>query len=596
MRNIACVFMCSIIGYSGTGNAAPVLVEGLRKMEYRGYDSVGIATFNTGKLLIKKGVGKVAEVSASLGLIKMPGQLGIGHTRWATHGGIIDYNAHPHSACATNIAVVHNGVIENYGELKEELLTHGHVFKSETDSEVIAHLLEQYFSKNNDVKSAMMSTCHRLKGSFAFVAIFNDSTLCAARFDEPLIVGIAKEGYFISSDVLGFLNHTDRAIFLENRDIVLLEGNNLSLIDFDGKEVQRTHTQVAWELGDAEKGKYTHFTMKEIYEQNHTIFRSMQQKKEKLESFCNFLKGAKDVFITGSGTSYHAALLAKHILSKYSRIRVEAILSSEFQYSSDLLDKDSVVVAISQSGETADVLQSVRTAREKKATVLSIVNVPTSSLARFSDCFLEVKCGPEVGVAATKSFTSQLSIIYWVADTIGGNMTGISTNGHELSAAIEKTLQLETRIAEIAKQVKDARDIYILGRSLHFPICLEGALKIKELAYIHAEGMAAGELKHGPLALIDKNSVVIILHPDDSTYVDTFSNAHIIKSRGAKIIGISNKDDQIYDYCIRIPPIRESLLPFLEVIPLQMLAYHLALYNNADPDYPRNLAKSVTVR
>jgi glucosamine--fructose-6-phosphate aminotransferase (isomerizing) len=347
----------------------------------------------------------------------------------------------------SNIAVVHNGVIENYAELKQELLTQGHVFKSETDSEVIAHLLEQYFSENNDVKLAMISTCHRLIGSFAFVAIFNDSTLCAARFDEPLIIGIAKEGYFISSDVLGFLNYTDRAIFLENRDIVLLEGSNLSLIDFDGKKVQRTYTQVAWELGDSEKGKYAHFTMKEIYEQNQTILRSMQQSKEKLETFCNFLKGAKEVFITGSGTSYHAALLAKYILSKYSRMRVEAVLSSEFQYSSDLLDKDSVVIAISQSGETADVLQSVRSATEKKAKVLSIVNVPTSSLARLSDCFLEVKCGPEVGVAATKSFTSQLSIIYCVADIISDNKIGILTNGYEFSNAIKKTLQLESRVA-----------------------------------------------------------------------------------------------------------------------------------------------------
>jgi glutamine---fructose-6-phosphate transaminase (isomerizing) len=588
--------MCSIIGYCGNLRAAPMLVEGLGKMEYRGYDSVGIATLNTGELLIKKGLGKVAEVNASLRLREMPGQLGIGHTRWATHGGVIDYNAHPHSSCTSNIAVVHNGVIENYAELKQELLAQGHVFKSDTDSEVIAHLLEQNFNKNSDVKMAMINTCQKLSGSFAFVAIFNDSTLCAARFDEPLIIGIAKDGYFISSDVLGFLNYTDRAIFLENRDIVLLEGDNLSLFDFDGKKVQRTDTQVAWELGDAEKGKYAHFTMKEIYEQNQTIFRSMLQDKEKLQTFCNYLKLAKEVFVTGSGTSYHAALLAKSILCKYSRVRVEAVLSSEFQYSSELLEKDSVVIAISQSGETADVLQSVRSAKEKGAKVLSILNVSTSSLARLSDCFLEVKCGPEVGVAATKSFTSQLSIIYCMADIISQNKIGILTNVHQLSVAIKKTLQLESRIAEIAKKLKDARDIYLIGRSVHYPICLEGALKIKELAYIHAEGMAAGELKHGPLALIDKSSIVIILHPADSTYADTMANAHVIKSRGAKIIGVTDKEDQIYDYCIRLPAISEPLIPFLEIIPLQMLAYHLALYNNADPDYPRNLAKSVTVR
>ncbi len=572
------------------------MVDGLQKMEYRGYDSVGIAILNNGKLLIRKGIGKVAEVNASLGLKEMPGQLSIGHTRWATHGGVTDLNAHPHSACSANVAVVHNGVIENYHELRDCLLKDGHVFKSQTDSEVIAHLLEHYWALKNDIKEAMIHTCNRLLGSFAFVAIFEDSTLCGARYDEPLIIGIKPDGYFISSDVLGFLDYTDRAIFLDNRDIVMLEENNISLINFDGDKVNRTPTQVAWELGSADKGRYTHFTLKEIYEQSQTIFTSVNQTKPNLETFCDILANADDVFITGSGTSYHSALLAKHILSRYSKIRVESIMSSEFQYSSELLDKNSVLIAISQSGETADVLQSVKSTKQKGARVLSIVNVSTSSLARLSDCFLEVKCGPEIGVAATKSFTSQLSIIYYIADRVGGNLTGISTEWRELSNAIEKTLQLETKIAEIAAQVKDVKDIYILGRSIHFPICLEGALKIKELAYIHAEGIAAGELKHGPLALIDTNSLVIILNPYDSTYVDTLSNANVIKSRGAKLIGISNKQDPIYDYCISIPYVKESLLPLVEVIPLQMLAYHLALYNNADPDYPRNLAKSVTVK
>ncbi len=587
--------MCSIIGYSGIGEVAPILVDGLQKMEYRGYDSVGIATLNNGKLLIRKGIGKVAEVNASLALKEMPGLLGIGHTRWATHGGVTDLNAHPHSACSANVAVVHNGVIENYHELRDCLLKDGHVFKSQTDSDVIAHLLEHYWSLKNDIKEAMIHM-NRLLGSFAFVAIFEDSTLCGARYDEPLIIGIKPDGYFISSDVLGFLDYTDRAIFLDNRDIVMLEGNNISLNNFDGDKVNRTPTQVAWELGSVDKGRYTHFTLKEIYEQSQTIFTSIHQTKPNLETFCDILAKAEDVFITGSGTSYHSALLAKHILSRYSKIRVESIMSSEFQYSSELLDKNSVLIAISQSGETADVLQSVKSAKEKGARVLSIVNVSTSSLARLSDCFLEVKCGPEIGVAATKSFTSQLSIIYYIADRVGGNLTGISTEGRELSNAIEKTLQLETKIAEIAAHVKDVKDIYILGRSIHFPICLEGALKIKELAYIHAEGMAAGELKHGPLAIIDTNSLVIILNPFDSTYVDTLSNANVIKSRGAKLIGISNKQDPIYDYCISIPYVKESLLPLVVVIPLQILVYHLALYNNADPDYPRNLAKSVTVK
>ena len=587
--------MCSIIGYKGNEHASSVLVEGLRKMEYRGYDSVGIATIKSGKLLIRKGVGKVAEVNKSLRLDELPGNLGIGHTRWATHGGIVDSNAHPHLACKSTIAVVHNGIIENYNELKDELNRSGHKFKSETDSEVIAHLLEEYFEITGDIRLSMIFTCKRLQGSFAFVAMFNSSTLCGARYDEPLIIGVGNDDYFLSSDILGFLNYTDRAIFLDNRDIVILNDNDISFFNFDGDRVSRRMTQVAWELGDADKGKYSHYTLKEIHEQRYTIVRSMQQDKKNLEKFCDNLTGGKNIYITGSGTSYHSALLAKQIFSK-SKIHVETIMSSEFQYSSDMLDENSVLLAISQSGETADVIQSVKSAKTRGAKVISIVNIPTSSLARLSDSYLEVNCGPEIGVAATKSFTSQIALLYFVADIIGRNSNGILSSKDILVKAVIQALELESQIERIANQLKDSKDVYILGRSLHFPICLEGALKIKELSYIHAEGMAAGELKHGPLALIDTNSIVIVLHPNDSTYGDTLSNIHTIKSRGARIIGISNKKDALYDYQISIPTINESLYPLIEVIPLQLLAYHLSICNNGNPDYPRNLAKSVTVK
>ena len=587
--------MCSIIGYKGNEHASSVLIEGLKKMEYRGYDSVGIATIKSGKLLMRKGVGKVAEVNKSLRLDELPGKLGIGHTRWATHGGIVDSNAHPHLACKSTIAVVHNGIIENYDVLKDELYRSGHQFKSETDSEVIAHLLEEYFEITSDIRLSMIFTCKRLVGSFAFVAIFNSSTLCGARYDEPLIVGVGNDDYFLSSDILGFLNYTDRAIFLDNRDIVVINDNDISFFNFDGDRISRRVTQVAWELGDADKGKYSHYTLKEIHEQRQTIVKSMQQDKKNLEKFCDIITGAKNIYITGSGTSYHSALLAKQIFSK-SKIHVETILSSEFQYSSDLLDENSVLLAISQSGETADVIQSVKSAKEMGAKVLSIVNIPTSSLARLSDSYLEVNCGPEIGVAATKSFTSQIALLYYVADIIGRKSNGISSSKELLVKAVGQVLELDSQIESVANQIKGSKDVYILGRSLHFPICLEGALKIKELSYIHAEGMAAGELKHGPLALIDTNSIVIVIHPNDSTYSDTLSNIHTIKSRGAKIVGISNKRDTLYDYQITIPTISESLYPLIEVIPLQLLAYYLSIYNNANPDYPRNLAKSVTVK
>jgi glucosamine--fructose-6-phosphate aminotransferase (isomerizing) len=321
----------------------------------------------------------------------------------------------------------------------------------------------------------------------------------------------------------------------------------------------------------------------------------MQQDKKNLEKFCDIVTGAKNIYITGSGTSYHSALLAKQIFSK-SKIHVETILSSEFQYSSDLLDENSVLLAISQSGETADVIQSVKSAKEMGAKVLSIVNIPTSSLARLSDSYLEVNCGPEIGVAATKSFTSQIALLYYVADIIGRKSNGISSSKELLVKAVGQVLELDSQIESVANQIKGSRDVYILGRSLHFPVCLEGALKIKELSYIHAEGMAAGELKHGPLALIDTNSIVIVIHPNDSTYSDTLSNIHTIKSRGAKIVGISNKSNTLYDYQITIPTISDSLYPLIEVIPLQLLAYYLSICNNANPDYPRNLAKSVTVK
>ena len=587
--------MCSIIGYKGNEHASTVLIEGLKKMEYRGYDSVGIATIKSGKLLIRKGVGKVAEVNKSLRLDELPGKLGIGHTRWATHGGIVDSNAHPHLACDSTIAVVHNGIIENYGELKDELYRSGHKFNSETDSEVIAHLLEEYFEITGDIRLSMIFTCKRLVGSFAFVAVFNSSTLCGARYDEPLIVGVGNDDYFLSSDILGFLNHTDRAIFLDNRDIVVINDSDISFFNFDGDRISRKITQVAWELGDADKGKYSHYTLKEIHEQHQTIVKSMDQDKKNLEKFCKIITDAKNVFITGSGTSYHSALIAKQVFSK-SKIHVEPIMSSEFQYSADLLDENSVLLAISQSGETADVMQSVKSAKDMGAKVLSIVNIPTSSLARLSDSYLEVNCGPEIGVAATKSFTSQIALLYYVADLIGKKSNGIFASKDVLTKAINQVLELDSQIERVANQIKGSKDVYILGRSLHFPICLEGALKIKELSYIHAEGMAAGELKHGPLALIDNNSIVIVIHPDDSTYGDTLSNIHTIKSRGAKIVGISNKKNEIYDYQITIPTISESLYPLIEVVPLQLLAYYLSIYNNANPDYPRNLAKSVTVK
>jgi glutamine---fructose-6-phosphate transaminase (isomerizing) len=588
--------VCSIIGYKGRSHAAPILIDSLSKMEYRGYDSVGIATITGDKILVRKGVGKVVEVNKSLDLRKMLGQTGIGHTRWATHGGVTDNNAHPHSACTNEIAVVHNGIIENYNELKQELIVLGHTFRSQTDSEVIAHLLEVHYLNQRDIKKAMIKTCERLKGSYAFVAIFKEGAISGARFDEPLIVGILDNEYFISSDILGFLKYTDKAIFLDNKDIVVIEDEKLDLFNFEGYSVNRQITQVAWELAAAEKGAYAHYTLKEIHEQSITIADALSNNEQRIQTFCNILANTKNLYITGSGTSYHSALILKLMLGKYAKIRSETIMSSEFEYTLGPSDDNSAVIAISQSGETADVLHSVKAAKLTGAKILSIVNVPTSSLARISDCFLTLNCGPEIGVAATKSFTGQLSVLYTIVDRLCNGCIGVALNKAELVTAIREVLSAENDIARIVDTVHDINDIYILGRSMHYPIALEGALKIKELAYIHAEGIAAGELKHGPLALIDKNTVMIVINPGDTTFDDTVSNAHEIKARGATVVGISNKKNEVYDHFIKIPQVRDVLYPLIEVIPLQILSYYLALKKNVDPDYPRNLAKSVTVR
>lgn len=591
--------MCSIIGYSGKLNlAAPLLVDSLKKMEYRGYDSVGIATLNNGHILVNKGVGKVAEVDKELSLNSLPGQIGIGHTRWATHGGVNDKNAHPHYSCTSNIAVVHNGIIENYENLKKELANEGHIFKSQTDSEVIAHLLEKFYkTSNNDIKKTMFETCKSLKGSFAFVAVFDNGVISGARFDEPLIIGINSEALFLSSDVLGFLKHTDKSIFLDNGDIVILENDGYTIFDDSGKVVQRPLTQVAWELGSAEKGKYAHYTLKEIHEQTTTLLKPLNDLND-FATFCDFLNQASNIYITGSGTSYNSGLLGKLLLSKYARKKSEVYMSSEFQYFSDTIEPNSVVIAISQSGETADVLHSVKKAKETGAKILSIVNIPTSSLARLSDSYITLNCGPEIGVAATKSFMSQLIILYKIVSTLSNQYVSLSeTELRNLQNMVNKVLGLDDKIRGLIDTLdSNIKDIYILGRSIHYPIALEGSLKIKELAYIHAEGIAAGELKHGPLALIDKDSVVIVINPEDETHLDVISSSNEIKSRGAFIIGISNLRNEVYDAFVELPKVADHLYPIIEIIPLQLMSYYLAVKKQVDPDYPRNLAKSVTVK
>ena len=584
--------MCSIIGYSGLESAAPILVKGLQKMEYRGYDSVGIATKSGKKIVLKKGVGKVVEVNNSIMLDTLPGNIGIGHTRWATHGKVTEKNAHPHSSNSGKIAIAHNGIIENFEELKSELQNKGYKFQSETDTEVIANLIQLNFDETADVKQSIMKTVNQLKGHYSFVVIFEDGTLAAARFHEPLIVGVGKNSHYISSDVLGFIEKTDDAIYVDNEDFVIVDGSGIHIFDFDGTSVKYQVTKVSKEFADVYKGDFAHYTLKEISEQPDTILRAVDNNQ--IEEFVDNIKQAKNLYITGSGTSYNAAEITKYLMSKFAKIKINTLISSELPFSPNEIEPNSTLITISQSGESADVLEAVKIAKESNAKILSIVNLLNSSLSQQSSLAIGLNCGPEIGVAATKSFTSQLSILYKITDQLCNGC--INPDWEKVSSAISQILSNNSKIKEIAKNLKDVSDIYVLGRGIHLPIAKEAALKLKELTYIHAEGIPAGELKHGPLALMDSNVYVIIINPNDSTYNDTLNSANQIKARGAKIIGISDKKSNVYDYWIDIPSIDEALYPLIEIVSIQLLSYYSALEKKTDPDYPRNLAKSVTVK
>ncbi len=586
--------MCSIIGYYGSEDAAPILVKGLKRMEYRGYDSVGVSTENENEIRIKKGTGKVNEVNSKVRLDSLPGKIGIGHTRWATHGKVTDLNAHPHPSNSGKIAVVHNGIVENFEELKSQLEDEGYAFKSETDSEVIANLLQKNYEITKDVKETILKTVSKLQGHYAFVAMFENGQLAAARFHEPLIIGVRQDDFFLSSDVLGFIEYTDDAIYMENENFVILEKGKLQILDFDGERAKYEINKVSKEFGDAYKGDYAHFTLKEIYEQPETILKAGERTLDEIKSTADYIAHAKNIYITGSGTSYNSALIAKQILSRYAKVKAEPIISSELQFSPDTIEENSILVAISQSGESADVLDAVKIAKKAKCKIIAIVNLLTSSLAREADLTIGMNCGPEIGVAATKSFTSQLVILYKIARYL--NEESLKNDFKKTSQSIGRILEDPTGVQKTAKALRDISDIYVLGRGIHYPIAIEASLKLKELAYIHAEGIPGGELKHGTLALIDENVFVIIINPDDSTFTDTLTSAREIKARGAKIIGISDVHSDVYDYWIEIPKISESEFPILEIVPIQLLSYYAALEKDADPDYPRNLAKSVTVK
>ncbi|MGD0477014.1 MAG: glutamine--fructose-6-phosphate transaminase (isomerizing) [Nitrososphaerales archaeon] len=588
--------MCGIVGCVAEEPVSGILLDGLRRVEYRGYDSAGMATINNGRLSVRKGAGRISEIEGRKRLSGLKGSSGMAHTRWATHGGVTDRNAHPHTACNETVAVVHNGIIENYLPLKKGLTSRGHRFKSETDTEVIAHLIEEEYAKTNDPLKATIGATKKLKGQYAIAVLFQDrpDVMIGARKDAPLVVGVGDGKMFIASDVLAFIEHTDRSVFLDNLETVEITKDGLKIVGRDGREVKRRPTQVAWELSDLSKTDYAHYTLKEINEQPQTVVGASVQEPERVAEFAGALKRAKSLFITGSGTSYHAGLLMKSRLNQEAGIRCDAVVSGELKEHAGFLGKGSVVVAFSQSGETADVLEAVKKARRRGAKILSIVNAAGSTLARESDLVLLLNCGPEVGVAATKSFTAQVVVANMVVDAVLGKKR---TDGiEELSEAVTKALGTEKQIKEIVQRYSNRSDFYFVARGYQSPVALEGALKLKELSYIHAEGMPASELKHGTLALIEKGTPVVVINPSGENHADSLSNSEELKARGADLIGVSDVADEVYRYFVPVPKVQAKFMPVVEVVPLQLLAYHFALARKNDPDYPRNLAKSVTVK
>lgn len=585
--------MCSIIAYVGGSDAAPVLVSGLRRMEYRGYDSVGVATLrDDGAMLLKKGAGRVDEVNRRLGMDALSGSTGLGHTRWATHGSVNDANAHPHVSGTGGVAIVHNGVIENHAELRRSLEGAGYAFASETDSEVIANLLQRHYDRTGNERSALLGTVSEIRGHYAFIALFGNGSMVCARYGEPLIAGLADDGLFLSSDVRGFIEHTDDAVYLENGVCGVVRGGALEAMDFEGNAVRHATTRVSKEFGDLDKGEHAHYTLKEINEQPGVIRRAGASSVRQIRQAAALIRKAGHAYATGSGTSYNAALMARRALARFAGVRLETAISSEA--SGDLmLERGGVFLAISQSGESADVLEAVTDARKAGCTIVGVVNSANSSLARDSDMVIRIDCGAEVGVAATKSFCAQYCVMLRLAEEMAGD-TGLDLEG--VAEAVADVIADSDRIREVASHIRDITSIYVLGRGLHYPAAMEAALKIKELTYIHAEGLAGGEMKHGPLALIEKGSYVIVMNPYDSTYGDMLLGAREARVRGARIIGISDRPSDAYDHWIRIPPGREVSYSFSEVVAAQLLAYHAAVARDTDPDYPRNLAKSVTVK
>ncbi|WP_406659647.1 glutamine--fructose-6-phosphate transaminase (isomerizing) [Methanolobus sp. ZRKC3] len=609
--------MCGIVGYAGQNQAAPILVDSLKKLEYRGYDSAGITILN-GELATYKAVGKIAELEAILP-DDLNACIGIGHTRWATHGKPETRNAHPHMSL--NISVVHNGIIENYMVLKEKLITQGYEFESDTDTEVIAHMLHHKMNADNgkrDLLSVMKETIKCLEGSYAIAALCNDEPdrMVFARKDSPLVLGIGEDGNYAASDVTAFLKYTKDVIYINDNEIGTLSSDEINVFDLEGNSLTKDVETVEWNLEAAEKAGYEHFMLKEIHEQPTSIQNTFAGKLLELEGNVRLdelylskeqIKNLRRATIIACGTSWNAGILGKYLFEKLAGIHTDIETASEFRYGNPVLCGEELTIAITQSGETADTLAAVRSSKSYGCRSIAITNVVGSTITRESDSVLYTRAGPEIGVAATKTFTAQLITLYMLAIYLGRSRKVISPDDakkliislKKLPGQIQKILNKKDAIKECAEQFADKRDYFFIGRYLNYPVALEAALKLKEISYIHAEGYAAGELKHGPLALITEDTPVVAIATKGHTYDKVLSNIKEVKARNANVIAVADEDDteieKYADIVLRIPTSHEMIAPVLSSVALQLLAYYTALARGCSIDKPRNLAKSVTV-
>ena len=612
--------MCGITGYIGDKKATPILLKGLKRLEYRGYDSSGIAILDSDKIKCYKKAGKIKELQDLITQTDTLGSVGIAHTRWATHGPPNDYNSHPHLNESGSIALVHNGIIENYGAIKETLIRKGVVFKSETDSEVLVHLISTIYYQDKELsfEDAVRAALQEVVGAYGIVALCKDEPgkLIAARMGSPLVLGVGENEYFLASDASPIIGHTKNVIYLDDGEIVSLTKKSHNISTLNSKEIlTKTLTEIDLTIDEIEKGEFPHFMLKEIHDQTHSITNTMRGRLNfkdgttnlgGISEFIPSLISASRIYITACGTSWHAGLIGKHLIEGYAQVPVHVEYASEFRYRDTIIDSETILIAISQSGETADTLAAIKKVKELGALTLGICNVVGSSIARETDGGIYTHAGPEIGVASTKAFTSQVTVLTMLALMLGRKIGVAKNRGQNLISSLSKLnehvdviLRNRKKIKEVARITKDVNHYIYLGRGINFPVALEGALKLKEISYIHAEGYPAAEMKHGPIALIDENMPVVFLAPKDDTFSKILANIQEVKARKGIIITITDTKNEelerLSDFLLVVPQIHQHVFPITSSVILQLLAYEIAVLKNCEIDQPRNLAKSVTV-